>query len=265
MFTSAFQGWIEIWKCWFFRELEKPEKNLLELIREQTTNSTYIRCWVWESNPGHIGGRRVLSPFTIHCWSLLGGFYQWRVTPCLMLQSFTFWVDNKNYTKFTRPWYAQRLPFPLNYIIPGRISRQTRWQISDGIYSEETDDELENKVCLWMIQKLLCLTWFSVEFFTRSQCALPENIHTLPTEGIEISWGKVLIEDMENKLFLSIKLDLACVFWINKIYKLAHKRKCYYPNDQCLNYETVAYTTTLCIQIIWNRQLHLESCIGQCK
>ena len=66
----------------------------------------------------------------------------------LDLQSFTFWVDNKNYTKFTRPWYAQRLPFPLNYIIPGRISRQTRWQVSDGIYSEETDDELENKVCL---------------------------------------------------------------------------------------------------------------------
>ena len=63
-----------------------------------------------------------------------------------------------------------------------------------------------------MIQKLLCLTWFSVEFFTRGQCALLENIHTLSTEGIEISWGKVLIEDMENKLFLSIKLDLACVF-----------------------------------------------------
>lgn len=67
MFTSAFQGWIEIWKCWFFRELEKPEKNLLELIREQTTNSTYIRCWVWESNPGHIGGRWVLSPLHHPC------------------------------------------------------------------------------------------------------------------------------------------------------------------------------------------------------
>jgi len=67
---------------------------------------------------------------------------------CLILQSFTFWVDDKNYTKFTRPWYARRLPFPLNYFIPGRISRQTRWKISEGMYSEETDEVLENKVCL---------------------------------------------------------------------------------------------------------------------
>ena len=106
-------------------------------------------------------------------WSLWVGFYislvstsDMKVTLCLILQSFTFWVDNKNYTKFTRPWYARRLPFPLNYFIPGRISRQTRWQISDGIYSEETDDILENKVCLWMIQELFfVLRWLPTVLF----------------------------------------------------------------------------------------------------
>ena len=41
---------------------EYPEKNLSEQRREPTTNSTHIWRRVRESNPGHIGGRRVLSP-----------------------------------------------------------------------------------------------------------------------------------------------------------------------------------------------------------
>ena len=41
---------------------ENPEKNLSEQGREPTTNSTYIWCRRRDLNPGHIGGRRVLSP-----------------------------------------------------------------------------------------------------------------------------------------------------------------------------------------------------------
>ena len=41
---------------------EYPEKNLSEQRREPTTNSTHIWRRVRESNLGHIGGRRVLSP-----------------------------------------------------------------------------------------------------------------------------------------------------------------------------------------------------------
>ena len=41
---------------------EYPEKNLLEQGREPTTNSTHIWHRERESNPGHIGGRRALSP-----------------------------------------------------------------------------------------------------------------------------------------------------------------------------------------------------------
>ena len=41
---------------------EYPEKNLSEQEREPTTNSTHIWRRRQELNPGHIGGRRVLSP-----------------------------------------------------------------------------------------------------------------------------------------------------------------------------------------------------------
>ena len=46
---------------------EYPEKNLSEQGREPTTNSTHIWRRVRESNPGHIGGRRALSPLRHPC------------------------------------------------------------------------------------------------------------------------------------------------------------------------------------------------------
>ena len=41
---------------------EYPEKNLSEQSREPTTNSTHILRRRRDLNPGHIGGRRALSP-----------------------------------------------------------------------------------------------------------------------------------------------------------------------------------------------------------
>ena len=41
---------------------EYPEKNLSEQGREPTTNSTHIWRRRRDLNPGHIGGRRALSP-----------------------------------------------------------------------------------------------------------------------------------------------------------------------------------------------------------
>ena len=54
------------------------EKNLSEQGREPTTNSTHIWRRRQDSNPGHIGGRRVLSPlrhpcsnpYTVYRWPL---------------------------------------------------------------------------------------------------------------------------------------------------------------------------------------------------
>ena len=47
---------------------EYPEKNLSEQGREPTTNSTHIWRRRQESYPGHIGGRRVLSPLRHPCY-----------------------------------------------------------------------------------------------------------------------------------------------------------------------------------------------------
>ena len=46
---------------------EYPEKNLSEQRREPTTNSTHIWYWRRDLSPGHIGGRRVLSPLCYPC------------------------------------------------------------------------------------------------------------------------------------------------------------------------------------------------------
>ena len=54
-----------------FEERGKPEyleKNLSELAREPTTNSTHIWRQRRELNPDHIGGRRVLSPKRHPCF-----------------------------------------------------------------------------------------------------------------------------------------------------------------------------------------------------
>ena len=53
-----------------FKEKGKPEypdKNLSEQRGESTTNSTHIRRRRQDSNPGHICGRRVLSPLRHPC------------------------------------------------------------------------------------------------------------------------------------------------------------------------------------------------------
>ena len=59
-------GRIVIWQCWFLRRGEnrsvQRKKKPSEQRREPTTNSTHIWRPCWDLNPGHIGGRRVISP-----------------------------------------------------------------------------------------------------------------------------------------------------------------------------------------------------------
>ena len=55
---------LEFWSVSFYggRKTGKTGKKPSEQEQEPTTNSTHIWRRVWESNPGHIGGRRALSP-----------------------------------------------------------------------------------------------------------------------------------------------------------------------------------------------------------
>ena len=41
---------------------EYPERENLSVQSRELTNSTHIWRRIWKSNPGHISGRRVLSP-----------------------------------------------------------------------------------------------------------------------------------------------------------------------------------------------------------
>ncbi|XP_010593112.3 metaxin-1 [Loxodonta africana] len=60
----------------------------------------------------------------------------------------TFWVDAKNYVEVTRKWYAEAMPFPLNFFLPGRMQRQymERLQLLCGERRLENEEELEKEL-----------------------------------------------------------------------------------------------------------------------
>ena len=72
--VRAFQIKLEFGSVGFIGEAggkpEYPDKNLSDQERESTTNSTHTWRQRQDSNLGHIGGRRVLSPL-LHPCSLL--------------------------------------------------------------------------------------------------------------------------------------------------------------------------------------------------
>nr|XP_006816753.1 PREDICTED: metaxin-1-like [Saccoglossus kowalevskii] len=39
------------------------------------------------------------------------------------LPLYAWWIDAKNYVEFTRTWYANALPFPFRYFIPGKLHK----------------------------------------------------------------------------------------------------------------------------------------------
>ncbi|KAI9532465.1 hypothetical protein NQZ68_031989 [Dissostichus eleginoides] len=68
-----------------------------------------------------------------------------RLKPALIYNS---WVDSKNYVEVTRRWYAEHLPFPLNFLLPGRMQRQQleTLRLLRGEESLEGGEELEKEV-----------------------------------------------------------------------------------------------------------------------
>lgn len=72
------------------------------------------------------------------------------ILPASQFQIHTFWVDTKNYVEVTRKWYAEAMPFPLNFFLPGRMQRQfmERLQLLCGEHRPENEEELEKEVPL---------------------------------------------------------------------------------------------------------------------
>ncbi|KAM7246736.1 hypothetical protein CapIbe_003034 [Capra ibex] len=75
----------------------------------------------------------------------------------------TFWIDAKNYVEVTRKWYAEAMPFPLNFFLPGRMQRQymERLQLLCGEHRPEDEEELEKELyqeareCLTLLSQRL--------------------------------------------------------------------------------------------------------------
>ena len=92
-------------------ETRVPGENL-SVQRREPTNSTHIWRWIWESNPGHIGGRRVLSPlrqpWTLEVYSKgILSLWRWWPIPFWTLSSPSFAQILTSYLSLPRNscWY----------------------------------------------------------------------------------------------------------------------------------------------------------------
>ncbi len=63
-------------------------------------------------------------------------------------QLHTFWVDAENYANVTRPWFASRSPFPLNFLVPSRLANTalSRILLTKGEAPLHRITELEGRV-----------------------------------------------------------------------------------------------------------------------
>lgn len=75
-------------------------------------------------------------------------------TQVCVLQIYTFWVEPKNYVDVTRCWYAEHLPFPLNFLLPGRMQHHQldKLRLLRGDDRLEAGDELEKEVSFSSLQ-----------------------------------------------------------------------------------------------------------------
>ncbi|XP_051280266.1 metaxin-1a isoform X2 [Dicentrarchus labrax] len=66
----------------------------------------------------------------------------------LRKQIYAFWIEPKNYVDVTRRWYAEHMPFPLNFFLPGRMQRGQleKLRLLRGNESLEAGEELEKEL-----------------------------------------------------------------------------------------------------------------------
>ncbi|XP_072346788.1 metaxin-1b [Scyliorhinus torazame] len=76
---------------------------------------------------------------------------------------YMFWVDSKNYVSFTRPWYGEAIPFPLNFFLPNRMHTRflERLRLIRGGQWNDNEEEAENEIykeareCLTLLSQRL--------------------------------------------------------------------------------------------------------------
>ncbi|KAG8538004.1 hypothetical protein GDO81_023451, partial [Engystomops pustulosus] len=101
----------------------------------------------------------------------------------------TFWVDAKNYVDHTRKWYAETIPFPLNFFIPNQMHKRhlERLQLIRGESWREDDEALEKQLytdaqeCITLLSQRLGTHKF---FFGESHLAQILNVK-LPNNRLQ--------------------------------------------------------------------------------
>ncbi|XP_070806670.1 metaxin-1 [Pituophis catenifer annectens] len=96
----------------------------------------------------------------------------------------TFWVDAKNYVEHTRKWYAEAIPFPLNFFLPSRMQKRQleRLQTVCGENWQDDEEQLEKQLyrdgceCLTLLSQRLGRKKF---FFGDSPASLDASVFSL--------------------------------------------------------------------------------------
>uniref|UniRef100_A0A3P9JHG0 Metaxin n=1 Tax=Oryzias latipes TaxID=8090 RepID=A0A3P9JHG0_ORYLA len=111
---------------------------------------------------------------------------------------YTFWIEPKNYVDVTRRWFAEHLPFPLNFFLPGRMQSQQleKLRLLQGDERLEAGEELEKELyrdateCLNLLSQRLGSQKF---FFGDSPSSLDAYVfgHLAPILRCKLPNGKL--------------------------------------------------------------------------
>ncbi|XP_029519152.1 metaxin-1b [Oncorhynchus nerka] len=111
---------------------------------------------------------------------------------------YTQWVDSKNYVDVTRRWYAENIPFPLNFLLPNRIHNQQleRLRLVRGDPTLEPGEQLEKELyhdaleCMTLLSQRLGSHKF---FFGDSPSSLDAYVfgHLAPLLKVKLPNGKL--------------------------------------------------------------------------
>ncbi|XP_066470845.1 metaxin-3 isoform X2 [Tiliqua scincoides] len=117
----------------------------------------------------------------------------------------TFWVEVDNYYNVTKPWFASRIPFPLSWYLPGKMSREAlnRILLTKGqppLYSlTEVEAQIyrDAKECLNLLSSRLGTSSF---FFGNIPTTLDAFVFGFLASLYKVPFPKVQLQDHLKQL-----------------------------------------------------------------
>ncbi|XP_075397331.1 metaxin-3 isoform X3 [Tenrec ecaudatus] len=117
----------------------------------------------------------------------------------------TFWVESDNYFTVTKPWFASQIPFPLNLILPGRMSKGAlnRILLTKGVpplyHLQEVEGQIyrDAKECLNLLSKRLGTSQF---FFGDTPSTLDAYVFGFLAPLYKVHFPKVQLQEHLKQL-----------------------------------------------------------------